>query len=131
MDFAKLDMEVRDPNNVNDHLKTSFEDVIAEVDGTHSLDCIWRASFFCFDCCKGLCYNIAAFVCGILIAMVWGIQFAGITFAHVWFITPILRVGMIHCNLCQKTFGTAVNCCCAPCCEVFSLLFSNIRIEKK
>ena len=21
MDFAKLDMEVRDPNNVNDHLK--------------------------------------------------------------------------------------------------------------
>ncbi|XP_062593265.1 caveolin-1-like [Saccostrea cucullata] len=131
MDLSTLDMENRDPNSINDHLKTGFEDVIAETDGTHSSNCVWKASYFCFHGCKSCCYNLFAILIGIFLAIGWGIQFAFIAFAHVWCVTPILRVCMIHCNLCQKTFGTCVNCCCAPFCEVFSLLFSNIRIEKK
>lgn len=111
--------------------QTAFDDVLAEVEGTHSIDCIWKASYACFHGCKSCCYNIFTFFCGICVAIFWGLDFAVIAFAHVWFVTPFLRICMIHCNLCQKTFGTWVNCCCAPCCEVFSLVFSNIRVEKK
>lgn len=113
------------------YFQTAFDDVLAEVDGTHSIDCIWKASYACFHGCKSCCYNIFTFFCGIWIACFWGLDFALISFAHVWCVTPILRMCMIHFNLCQKTFGTWVNCCCAPCCEVFSLIFSNIRVEKR
>nr|XP_011423450.1 caveolin-1 [Crassostrea gigas] len=131
MMMENLDMVNRDPNNINDHLKTAFDDVLAEVDGTHSIDCIWKASYACFHGCKSCFYNIFTFFCGIWMACFWGLDFAVISFAHVWCVTPTLRMCMIHCNLCQKTFGTWINCCCAPCCEVFSLIFSNIRVEKK
>lgn len=113
------------------YFQTAFDDVLAEVDGTHSIDCIWKASYACFHGCKSCCYNIFTFFCGIWIACFWGLDFALISFAHVWCVTPVLRMCMIHFNLCQKTFGTWVNCCCAPCCEVFSLIFSNIRVEKR
>ncbi|XP_048768309.1 caveolin-1-like isoform X2 [Ostrea edulis] len=126
-----LDLINRDPNNINDHLKTGFDDVLAETDGTHSLDCIWKVAYCFFHGCKAFWYNLCTLLCGFFIACFWGIEFAAIAFGHVWCITPCLRVGMIHCNLCQKTLGTWVNCCFAPCCEVFGLIFSNIKIEKR
>ncbi|OWF53216.1 Caveolin-3 [Mizuhopecten yessoensis] len=79
----QLDLVSRDPNGVNAHLGTLlFNDVLGEPDGTHSIDCVWKLSYMCFECWKGLCYKLLTLFCGICIAAEWGCEFAYIAFYH-------------------------------------------------
>ncbi|CAH2312584.1 caveolin 3 [Pelobates cultripes] len=39
-----LDMENRDPNNMNEHVRVLFEDTFGEPEGTHSIDGVWVLS---------------------------------------------------------------------------------------
>merc|ERR1712213_269006 len=50
--MADIDMNNRDPNNINDYLRVTFEDVLAEPEGIHSMNCVWSNSYTCFNCCK-------------------------------------------------------------------------------
>ncbi|KAL8574225.1 hypothetical protein ACOMHN_027879 [Nucella lapillus] len=129
MQATEIDMVNRDSNSINDHLRVAFEDVIAEPDGAHSVGCVWRTAFLCFNCSKGLCYNILSIFCGVPLACMWGCEFARITFEHVWYITPLMRIFMINCGCAQKFFATCIQCCLAPICETCGLLFSNIVVK--
>merc|ERR1712226_1233337 len=64
--MADIDLNNRDPNNINDHLRVTFEDVLAEPEGIHSPACVWSNSYKCFNCCKSLCYTIMTLCCGSL-----------------------------------------------------------------
>jgi len=123
------DLTNRDPNGVNQHLQVAFEDVLAAPEGAHSIDCVWKCAYSCFNCSKGCCYNILAIFCGIPSALCWGFEFAFITFAHVWNITPCLRVWTINCGCAQKFFGTCLQCCLGPICETCGLFFSQIVVK--
>ncbi|KAK7496229.1 hypothetical protein BaRGS_00012639 [Batillaria attramentaria] len=129
MGDVEVDLINRDPNNLNDHIKVAFEDVLAEPEGAHSIDCVWRNSYKCFNCSKGCCYNVLAILCGIPLALCWGCEFAVITFQHVWQITPCLRAFMINCGCAQKFFGTCLQCCLGPIMETCGLCFSNIVVK--
>merc|ERR1712154_559611 len=96
--MAELDMVNRDPNNINDHLKVTFEDVLAEPEGAHSMDCVWSCSYKCFNCCKDLAYMILTLFYGICIAMEWGCEFGQIAFIHIWYVTPCFKVCEINCG---------------------------------
>ena len=61
----QLDMVNRDPNNLNNFLQVEFDDVLAEQEGTHSADCVWKNSYKCFTCGKNNAYKIATLLCGI------------------------------------------------------------------
>ncbi|XP_046358275.1 caveolin-1-like [Haliotis rufescens] len=117
----------RDPNNINEHVKVSFEDVLAEPDGSHSYSCVWSFSYLCFDCGKGCLYKLLTLLCGICIAMGWGCEFAWVTFTHIWFITPCFKVLELNCGCLQKIYGVCVHCAVGPCCEAFGLLFHAFR----
>ncbi|XP_005109533.1 caveolin-1 [Aplysia californica] len=123
-----LDMDNRDPNNLNDHVKVSFDEVLGEPDGIRSMDCVWRNSYKCFSCCKGCCYKLLTLFCGIPLAMCWGCEFAMITFQHVWYITPCMRAYMINCGCLQKFYGTCIQCYLQPLYEAMGYCFSNIRV---
>lgn len=110
-------------------IQVGFEDVLAEPAGAHSVDCVWKASYFCFNCGKNCCYNILAALCGIFIALGWGCEFAWITFSMVWCITPCLRLYSILMGCLQKYFGTCITCFLAPICETCGLLFSRITVS--
>ncbi|XP_025107383.1 caveolin-3-like [Pomacea canaliculata] len=125
-----VDLVNRDPNNLNDHVKVAFEDVIAEPDGAHSIDCVWKVASCLFTCSKGCCYNTLAIICGMPMALCWGCEFGCLTFGHIWSISPCLRVFMINCGCMQKFYGTALQCFLAPYCEACSLFFSNIVVKK-
>lgn len=127
--MAGVDLQLRDPNGINSHLQVTFEDVLAEPDGTHSCDCVWSTSFWCFTNGKNCCYGFLTGICGICIALFWGCEFAFITFDQVWCMTPLLRVFSVYLGCCQKFFGTLVQCCMAPVCETCGLMFSRIMIE--
>ncbi|XP_050414695.1 caveolin-1 [Patella vulgata] len=120
----------RDPNDINDHLKVQFEDVLAEPDGARSFECCWNCSRLCFNCSKGCCYKFLTLICALPFALCWGCSFAMITFQHVWHFTPLLRAWMINLGCMQKCFGTLVNCCLAPICEACGLMFSTIHVRQ-
>ncbi|KAJ8301719.1 hypothetical protein KUTeg_020706 [Tegillarca granosa] len=111
----EVDLVNRDPNSINQHVSTiAFNDVLAEPDAIHSIDCVWKFSHKCFECWKSLCYKIMTTLFGICIAAEWGCEFAYIAFYHIWYITPILKVLEINCAVCQKLYGYCINCCIAP-----------------
>ncbi|XP_048767745.2 caveolin-1-like [Ostrea edulis] len=129
--MTDLDMINRDPNNINDIIKVSFEDVLAEPDGAHSCDCVWRCSSCCFNCSKNCCYRMMTTLCGLFIALYWGCEFAFITFEQVWCTTPCLRVFSVYLGCYQKLFGTFIACFLTPICETCGLIFSKISITRK
>ncbi|XP_076468914.1 caveolin-1-like [Babylonia areolata] len=128
---SELDMVNRDPNSINDHLQVAFEDVLAEPDGAHSINCVWKLSHTCFTCSKGCAYNILTIIFGLPLAFFWGCEFAYITFNHVWYITPWARMFMIECGCAQKIFSTCVRCCLGPIFESCGLCFSNIVVKNQ
>ncbi|XP_052250492.1 LOW QUALITY PROTEIN: caveolin-1-like [Dreissena polymorpha] len=125
-----LDMENRDPNDINDHLKVAFEDVLGEPEGAHSINCIWKMAYTCFECGKGLCYKLLTTFCGICIALGWGCDFAMIAFLHVWIYTPCMRDFSICVGCFRKVFHIIVDCCCSPVCEACGGCLSKIKISK-
>ncbi|XP_060595556.1 caveolin-1-like [Ruditapes philippinarum] len=128
--MADIDLENRDPNNINDHLKVQFEDVLAEPEGIRSIPCIWTLSYKCFEFGKSICYKILTTFCGLCIALGLGCDFAMVAFDHVWIWTPCMRDFTICVGCYQKIFTTLVNCCCTPICEACGGFFSKIRIQK-
>ena len=109
-------------------MQTCFDDVIAEPDGAHSADCVWKNAFRCFGSGKGLCYKILTFVCSIPLAFCWGCQFACVTFTHIWFVTPCFRIFDINFDCFRKFWATCIHCMYDPCCEAYALIFSKIYV---
>ncbi|XP_013399601.1 caveolin-1-like [Lingula anatina] len=126
----EVDMVQRDPNDLNAHVKTQFEDIFGEPEGTQSIDCVWRNAFKCFTGGKNCCYKFITIICALPIALCWGCEFAMITFDHVWNLTPAYRSFEIYLTCSKRYFGACVHCICDPCCEAAGLLFSNIKIAK-
>ncbi|XP_064633345.1 caveolin-3-like [Lineus longissimus] len=121
------DMENRDPNNINDHLQVVFEDVFAEPDHAHSLDCVWRNSYKCFNCTKNCCYLALTTLCSIFVAFCWACEFATLTFYHVWYVTPCFKVCEIELGCCKKFYSLCMRCALDPLCEACGLLFSAFK----
>merc|ERR1712012_580155 len=48
VNMADIDLVNRDPNSINDHLKVTFEDLLAEPEGAHSMDCVWKFAYNAF-----------------------------------------------------------------------------------
>ena len=111
-------------------IQVAFEDILAEPDGAHSIDCVWLNSYMCFNCAKNICYSLMTTLCGLFIALFWGCGFACITFKQVWCITPCLRCCSIEMGCAQKLYGTCINCYMAPVYENIGLMFSRITIKK-
>ncbi|KAK3102719.1 hypothetical protein FSP39_013424 [Pinctada imbricata] len=124
--MGDIDMINRDPNNINGHLGTLiFTDVIGEVEGAHSIDCVYTCSYKCYECWKGLCYKIATLCCGICIAIEWGCEFAAIAFCHIWCISPCMKIVDINCGLCSRIYRLCIDCCCTPCYESVGGIFHH------
>ena len=60
-----LDLNNRDPHDMNNFIQVEFDDVLGEPAGTHSKDCVWRNSYKCFTCGKNNAYKILSLLCGI------------------------------------------------------------------
>jgi len=129
MPLEEVDLEVRDPNGINEHVKVAFEDIIAEPPGAHSADCVWRLSNRCFAAGRDLCYIVMTFLCAPSYALCWGCQFACITFEHIWELTPFMRVLSINCGCCKKFLTICVDCLIVPCAEACGMCCSKIQVK--
>ena len=60
-----LDMVNRDPNGMNSYIQVTFPEVLAEPEGAHSGECLWRNAFKCFNGGLNCCYLVLTYICGL------------------------------------------------------------------
>ncbi|XP_070562442.1 caveolin-3-like [Ptychodera flava] len=125
---ANLDMVDRDPTNMNEFVKVSFEEVFAEPVGMHSFGGIWKWAFITFTGVKFWCYRLTTLICGIPCAIFWGIEFACLTFWHVWYVVPCTKAWLIVIQWFQKLWQILIGCFLDPLFESIGRVFSNIKV---
>ncbi|GBM54544.1 Caveolin-1 [Araneus ventricosus] len=107
-----------------------FDDVIAEPEGTYSIDCVWRSSNRLFTCSKNCCYKTLTLICGLPIAFISGCTFACLSFQHIWCVSPALRQCRINCYMVRQYLTSCLDSCLGPCCSEMGLCLSRIRVGK-
>nr|XP_039266625.1 caveolin-3-like [Styela clava] len=128
---ADLDMVNRDPKNINESIKVLFEDVIAEPEGSHSIDAVWMCSNSTFWGLKNGCYIFLSVLCGGPCACVWGLVFACQSFYSIWCVRPCCKMYEIYVDCCMNLWRITVSCCFYPICDAFSRIFSNIKFQHR
>ncbi|XP_061496035.1 caveolin-1 isoform X1 [Rhineura floridana] len=124
----EIDLVNRDPKHLNDDVvKIDFEDVIAEPEGTHSFDGIWKASFTTFTVTKYWFYRLLSAIFGIPMALIWGIYFAILSFLHIWAVVPCIRSYLIEIQCIGRVYSICIHTFCDPLYEAIGKIFSSIR----
>nr|XP_009687825.1 PREDICTED: caveolin-1 [Struthio camelus australis] len=108
-------------------LQIDFEDVIAEPEGTHSFDGIWKASFTTFTVTKYWFYRLLSAIFGIPMALIWGIYFAILSFLHIWAVVPCIRSYLIEIQCISRVYSICIHTFCDPLFEAIGKMFSSIR----
>lgn len=108
-------------------LQIDFEDVIAEPEGTHSFDGIWKASFTTFTVTKYWFYRLLSAIFGIPMALIWGIYFAILSFLHIWAVVPCIRSYLIEIQCISRVYSICIHTFCDPLFEAIGRVFSSIR----
>ncbi|XP_072328221.1 caveolin-1-like [Scyliorhinus torazame] len=125
----EIDLVNRDPKHINeDVVKIDFEDVIAEPEGSHSLDSVWKVSFTTFTVSKYWCYRIMSAIFGVPLSLFWGLYFACLSFCHIWTILPCIKGCLIEIHCFSRMYSLCIHTLCDPYCEALGKLFNNIRV---
>lgn len=126
-----LNLLDRDEKRVNDQVCLQFEDVLAEPDGVHSFEGVWRTSYATFVGSRVWLYRLLAAVVALPCAILWGATFALLSLAHVWAITPLLRVLDLLFFFVKRVWSSIVHTLCDPVFESCGMLFTNIRLHQR
>ncbi|OWF53213.1 caveolin-1-like [Mizuhopecten yessoensis] len=126
-----IDLIDRDPTHINDDVKVEFDDLFAEPDGSHSIDCVWVNSAIVFTKTKFWCYRILTAIFAIPCAFCWGISFACLTCGTVWNVRPLIRRYAIEIIPYAKIWRIFLEAIVSPVFEACGRIFSGITITMK
>uniref|UniRef100_A0A673AI01 Caveolin n=1 Tax=Sphaeramia orbicularis TaxID=375764 RepID=A0A673AI01_9TELE len=125
----EIDLTNRDPKEINqDVVKVDFEDVIAEPDGTHSLDGVWKASYTTFTVSKYWCYRILTAILGIPFSLLWGFVFACLSFCHIWAVVPCIKSSLIELQCLSQLYSLVIHTFFDPLFVALGKIFSSITV---
>ncbi|WAR26857.1 CAV1-like protein [Mya arenaria] len=122
-----VDLNDRDPNDINSIIKVRFEDVIAEPEGVRTIKEVWALTFDCFECCQSCIYKLLTLFCGLCIAIGWGCEFGIVAFNQAWQCTPSLRCLSIQLGCLQKCLVITLNCVAGPYCELTGNCMARLK----
>lgn len=125
----ELDLDDRDPTEMNEFVKVSWGEVFAEPKGVHSYPGVWINSYKCYMGSKFWCYRICSLICSIPFAFCWGIAFALMTFWHIWYVVPCLKAYMIEIACVKRVWSVCIHTFFDPCYESMALTLSRIKIN--
>lgn len=120
----------RDPNRMNTHLQVMWDDLVGEPEGVRSLDCTWNCSRACFQGTLGCCYTLLTIIYAPIFALLAGLNFACLSFTHIWAYGPCLRSCKINCSFYRKVTQVVLAATLAPFCETIGLLFSKAKVRR-
>lgn len=113
--FVDMDMDNRDPNDLNEHLKIQWEDLIGEPEGnSRSIDCTWRCSRGCFQCTNRCCYILLTTLISPCYAFCLGLNYACLAFQMIWSWGPCLKQMEIFCGFYNRALRICLDGACGP-----------------
>ncbi|XP_026868239.2 caveolin-2 [Electrophorus electricus] len=86
----------RDPRQINECLKVSFEDVIAEPTAVRSGDRVWLWSHALFEVSRVWSYRIITALLAAPVSILAGILFAVLSFLHIWLLSPCIKAILVN-----------------------------------
>ncbi|XP_061584510.1 caveolin-2 [Cololabis saira] len=121
-------INVRDPRGINDCLKVTFEDVIAEPVSVRSGDRIWIWSNALFEVSRVWIYRVVSVVFAIPVSIISGLLFAILSCFHIWFVGPCSHCLLIGFCWLQNLWSIVLGVIVGPfirsagkCCGGFSI----------
>ncbi|KAK2874051.1 hypothetical protein Q8A67_021204 [Cirrhinus molitorella] len=122
----------RDPRQINECLKVSFEDVIAEPVSVRSGDRVWIWSHALFEVSRVWFYRIFTVLLAVPVSLLAGVLFAVLSFVHIWFFTPCVQVVLINTGWLQTLWSSVLDIIILPlfqsvakCCSGISVVFTR------
>ena len=120
--------EDRDPNRINSHHDIGYYDVFGETYRPRSVEFVWECSEILFDCFKVGLYTLSSLLCGVCLAIYWGLMFVPSMWYGIWICTPCnqwLRMTFSHpsricCKLFLRTCVSPITSACGALFRVFS-----------
>ncbi|KAF5909353.1 caveolin-2-like, partial [Clarias magur] len=86
----------RDPRGINEYLKVTIEDVIAEPTSVHSFDKVWLWSHALFEVSRVWIYRFISLLLAVPVALLVGLLFSIFSFLHIWLIVPAVQLLLIN-----------------------------------
>lgn len=121
-------INARDPRGINDCLKVTFEDVIAEPVSVRSGDRIWIWSNALFEVSRIWIYRIVTVLLAIPMSVISGLIFAILSCFHIWMVGPCIHCVHIGTRWLQSLWSIVLGVIVHPflisagkCCGGFSI----------
>ncbi|XP_028854957.1 caveolin-2 [Denticeps clupeoides] len=118
----------RDPRQINECLKVSFEDVIAEPGSVRSGDRIWIWSHALFEVSRLWFYRVITVLLAVPVSLVAGILFGIFSCFHIWFFTPCVKITLLNLGWVQTLWSSVLDTLLQPfiqsasrCCSFISV----------
>ncbi|XP_055356070.1 uncharacterized protein LOC129601317 [Paramacrobiotus metropolitanus] len=118
----------RDEKNINGQVHIMFDDVLAEPDGTHGFEPVWRGTFVMFHWTKLWMYRLLVAIFALPLAFVWGLLFALVIAINNYFCTPFFKLFSIVFFWIGRIWGTVFREVFYPVFDSFGRCFSGIRV---
>ncbi|XP_047237474.1 caveolin-2 [Girardinichthys multiradiatus] len=119
----------RDPNEINTHLKVSFEDVIGEPISTHSFDKVWIGSHATFELVKFFFYRLLTTLLAVPMAFILGLIFGVLSCAHIWLVMPMIQSFMMLLPSAQKIWRSLMDILITPLFHSLGKCLSSIQVQ--
>jgi len=120
----------RDEKMINGQVHIMFDDVIAEPDGSHSFENVWRGNFIIFHYTKLWVYSFLTAIFGWPISFICGIVFAIVSAINNFVLTPFFKLFTLVFFWIGKFWGTMFREICYPIFDSFGRCFANIRYTR-
>uniref|UniRef100_A0A3B4B1Z4 Caveolin n=1 Tax=Periophthalmus magnuspinnatus TaxID=409849 RepID=A0A3B4B1Z4_9GOBI len=118
----------RDPRGINDTLKVTFEDVIAEPVSVRSGDRVWIWSHALFEVSRVWIYRAVSVLLAIPLSIITGLLFALLSCLHIWMVGPCIQCVQIGTRWLQSLWSIMMEVIVQPlftsagrCCGGFSV----------
>ncbi|KAM6980716.1 caveolin-2 [Aplochiton taeniatus] len=121
-------LNIRDPRGINDCLKVTFEDVLAEPVSVRSGDRVWLWSHALFEVSRVWVYRAVTVLLAVPVSVLSGLLFAVLSCLHIWMVSPCFKCVHIGAGWLQALWTIALDIGVRPfltsagrCCGRFSV----------
>ncbi|KAG5835763.1 hypothetical protein ANANG_G00247460 [Anguilla anguilla] len=125
---SEVQSEDRDPKGVNQCLKVTFVDVIAEPPSVRSFDKVWLWSHALFEVSRIWFYRIISLLLAVPLALIAGVLFALLSCLHIWLIMPCVQLFLINMHWVRTIWASVLDITISPlfssmgkCCGAISI----------
>ncbi|XP_076124218.1 caveolin-2 [Alosa pseudoharengus] len=120
----------RDPQQMNECLKVTFEDVIAEPESVRSGDRIWIWSNALFEVSRVWFYRIVTVLLAVPVSLIAGMLFGVLSCFHIWLLTPCVKITLLNTGWLQTLWSSMLDTFVLPFFQSAAGCFNSISVRQ-